>query len=254
MPGCIWSGSFTRAQLARWYGSIPARYSCRNYAGAPDVAQKSALNYAAARVCLPGVRIVLGGCPKGFFLPVPFIGRVSGATDFAAVLVKRGQPAAKLCAGISGEAFVLEATALGLGSCWVSGSFRRSRCSPGAGQGETIAAVIPLGVPADREGPAGRRRKPLASLCKGDPAAWPFWAFKAAEAVRMAPSALNRQPWRFSFAGNTLRISGGRFGRLDDGIAILHAECAMSDTPHSWRTAKGLGGVLLSAEENDEPV
>ncbi|MBM3310011.1 MAG: nitroreductase, partial [Candidatus Aminicenantes bacterium] len=57
------------------------------------------------------------------------------------------------------------------------------------------------------------------------------WPLKALEAARLAPSATNRQPWRFEVGDGsiTVRIDGGREGgrfskRLDCGIAMLHLE------------------------------
>lgn len=255
MSACLWSDFYTRAQLQRWYGAIAARSSCRAYQAAADIAQKSALNYAAERVCLPGVRIVLAPATgKHAFGPTPFSGSFSGVTDFAALIIRRTDPDAKLKAGISGEAFVLEACALGLGSCWVSAGFRRRRCGVALRRSERVAALIPFGIPGALKGPPGRSRKTLASLCSSDPVSWPYWAFRASEAVRMAPSARNRQPWRLSFSGNTLRLSSARFGQLDDGIAILHAQCAMAEIPHTWRCGHDGRSVLLSVSETDVPV
>jgi hypothetical protein len=59
---------------------------------------------------------------------------------------------------------------------------------------------------------------------------WPAWARAAMDAVRVAPSAMNRQPWRFALEGNELRLHFAGVDtpraskRLDCGIAMLHAE------------------------------
>ena len=57
------------------------------------------------------------------------------------------------------------------------------------------------------------------------------WQHEALEAARLAPSAVNRQPWRFSFDDRSITIDpdSGRDSykisrRLDCGIAMLHLE------------------------------
>ena len=46
---------------------------------------------------------------------------------FAAVIVQEGDPKNVVNAGISGEMFLLKAVELGLGGCWVSGTFKRGQ-------------------------------------------------------------------------------------------------------------------------------
>lgn len=251
---CAWSGFYQPSQLKRWMQFIPRRFSCRAYAGPMQIAQKSALHYAAARVCLPHTRIVLGDCPPGMFYPIPFVSTITGADSYAAVIADMAYEDAALWAGISGQAFVLEATALQLGSCWVAGNYRRKDCDARPEGREKVLAVIALGVPGDPDGASGRSRKPLKLLCLDDPAQWPLWAYRTAEAVRAAPSAMNLQPWRFSYAGNTMQLRFSRVG-LDAGIAVLHAECALQDRPHRWRQGARRGDWLIQqTEENDVPA
>jgi len=54
---------------------------------------------------------------------------------------------------------------------------------------------------------------------------------KALEAARLAPSAVNRQPWRFFLGENAIAVSLDKVRdtdkisrRLDCGIAMLHLE------------------------------
>ncbi|MFO8063632.1 MAG: nitroreductase family protein, partial [Spirochaetia bacterium] len=75
-----------------------------------------------------------------------------------------------------------------------------------------------------------RTRKPLERLCTGEElGGWPGWAKAAAEAARLAPSAVNRQPWIFRFDGTELTVEvdpsgggGSSAKRLDCGIALRH--------------------------------
>lgn len=247
----VWQGIYQLPQLRRWQEAISSRFSCRAYAAPAELSQLSALAYAAQRVCLPGTRIAIASSgAEQLIIPVPLFPRFEGLRQYAVLMARRDLPMAGLIAGISGQAFVLEAAQLGIGSCWVSGNYRRGAARAHCREEEQVLAVIPFGQPADPQGALKRRRRDLGALCQDDPAAWPHWAYKAAEAVRQAPSAMNRQPWRLSFSGATLRLSSPRFGSLDDGIAVLHLEAACCRCERSWRSASDGRSILLKAEEN----
>ena len=146
MPSCPLNRFFSPAQCARYYGVISRRYSCRAYAAAPDAGELAALNYAAARVCLPGTRIVLADCTDQLFFGVPLVERIRGARKCAYVIAQDGMEKPKLLAGVSGEAFVLEAAAMGLDTCWVTGTYRRGEVPQEMlSDGERLIAVIALG-------------------------------------------------------------------------------------------------------------
>ncbi len=165
-------------------------------------------------------------------------GRVKGAPH---CLVMIGPKGAAAEVGYVGEAAVLETTALGLGSCWVGGLFDpdRARALTDLTPGERVLAVSPVGWTTESETWTERtmaavaqshRRRPLNVIASGC-GAWPAWARRGAELARLAPSAMNRQPWRFAFEDgavtliqdsprDTYRIPK----RLDCGIAMLHFE------------------------------
>lgn len=248
MDPCALNGFYAPAQRARFLAAVSRRQSVRAYAAPPDVAQKSALSYAAARVCLPGVRIEMGEAePDALFRAMPLVGRVTGTGRYAAIIVDERAPRAHLHAGVSGEAFILEAVSLGLGTCWLA-AFKRGGVDLPLREGERIAAITPLGVAAEE--PEGHKRKKLTEICGGDPTAWPLWAYQAAECVRFAPSAMNLQPWRLSFAGRTLLLSRTAFGGpLDLGIALLHMSLGVGDKEHVIRWGEGREIASLIAED-----
>ncbi len=223
----------------------------RAYTDGPDVSQLSALHYAAARLALPGARLALGESdPEKLYRRLPFVAPVHGSRRYAAVICDESVPRAALHAGICGEALALEAVSLGLGTCWVA-AFRRAGADIPLEEGEKLLAVIALGVPADEGGP--RKRKKLTEICSPDPAAWPLWAYNAAECVRIAPSAVNLQPWRLAFAGRTLTLFSTRAGAgLDLGIAALHMTLGVGDKPHVMRWGEGREIISLIAEDRLE--
>ena len=248
MEASILNTFYSPAQLARWRGAVPGRYSCRGYAGAPDADQLAALSYAAQRVCLPGTRIEIASCTEDLFVRVPLVERIHGTDQYAAIIADMEQSLPRTLAGISGEAFVLEAAALGVGTCWVSGTYRRGAVNVKLSENERVVAVTPLGLAAG-DPPQKRRRKKLSDICNSAPENWPLWAYQAAEAVRQAPSAVNLQPWSLSYGQRTLRLLGRKADSLDMGIAILHMAAAAGGSRQHWEWGEGKCVAHLIVEE-----
>ena len=238
------------AQRQYYQEAMARRYSCRAYSRPLSDKQASNLSALAARVCLPGVRIAIAPCPENLFFGLPIVGKIHGMSHYACIFVQQDADHAAIRAGISGEAFVLEATAVGIGTCWVSGSYRRSAVSAACQTGEKLLAVTPLGIPDEGHSKALGRHKPPEKLCTTDFSAWPCQAQQAVQNVCCAPSAVNLQPWKLSYAGHTLTLTaGGKTDTLDMGIAMLHMECAM-DGAHRWTWGEGKNVAHLSIEEN----
>lgn len=134
-------------------------------------------------------------------------GLISGASAFIVPAVFPG-PGAMEDVGYIVEKAVLEATAKGWASCWIGGVFSRGKAAEVVGlrAGELVPAVIALGRPAERRSLAdrlvtgaakSRSRKPLDQILfspNGATFAEPW--LSAARALRDAPSASNKQPWR----------------------------------------------------------
>lgn len=249
MMDCALNGFYSPAQRERFYAAVSKRRSIRKFSAPPDVAQKSALSYAAARVCLPGVRMELGeGKPETIFRKLPLVGGVTGTDRYAAVIADERDDLSRLYAGISGEAFALEAVSLGLGTCWL-GSFRSKGIDISLEKHEKIVAIIALGI-SDEE-PRELKRKKLTDICYGNPTLWPLWAYNAAECVRMAPSAINMQPWKMAFAGCTMALLQSHFGSdLDLGIALLHMSLGVGEKKHEIRLGEGREVATLIAAED----
>lgn len=232
MSECFPDALYAPGQREKYRQAALNRRSVRAFCAAPDQHQMEALNSLCESVCLPGVRIVTGVCDDRLFVSFPVVGAVIGCRRYAAVIVDKTVPRSVLYAGVMGENLVLEAESMGLSTCWVAGSFRRSRVEIETGKNEKIAAVIAMGVSAETVTGA-RVRKKLSDICLQDPSSWPLWAFSAAENVRIAPSALNRQPWRLAFSGRTLLLK--RAPMADDlsmGIALQHMICGIGEKPY----------------------
>jgi nitroreductase len=240
--------------FSRWHAAIPLRRSRRRYDSSPlEPAQLDQLQtvcgefrpYPEARseMVSESPDSILRGIAGSY-------GKVKGASALIAFIGDINDPYVNEKVGYTGEGVVLEATAMGLGTCWVGGSmfFRRdvAESAVGAAEKERVFAVTPVGHTAkglslEERAQTGfgmfHRRKPLAEMVSGlEEKEWPDWIKAALEAARLAPSAVNRQPWRFDVKPDSITVSVDStmmdFGvskRLDCGIAMLHIEVAALD-------------------------
>jgi hypothetical protein len=193
---------------------------------------------ARSRLATDPVRTVFKGIIGSY-------GRVKGAPAFIAFIGGMDDPFVQEKVGYTGEGIILEATALGLGTCWIGGFFRPEVVTSviDVSDEEQVLAVTPVGYARQSESweeksmtRFGRShgRLPLSRLARGLPREkWPGWANVSLEAARLAPSAANRQPWGFDVQDDGVtvfvRTGGPEFNvskRLDCGIAMLHLEVA----------------------------
>ncbi|MFP4020498.1 MAG: nitroreductase family protein [Halanaerobium sp.] len=147
--------------------------------------------------------------------------------------------------GYIGEAAILEATALGLGSCWVGARYipDRSTLKLNLKKDERLVAVTPIGYSSENYNLTRhfisklfphRDRKDIKELCPdGYDVDWPGWVKNAIKLGSYAPSRLNRQPWRFYYGDGRLVVDckgePSAYKRLECGIALLHVEIGALD-------------------------
>ena len=159
------------------------------------------------------------------------------------------------------EKLILRMTLLGLGTCWMGGTFNRAGFAHriGLSGDEVIPAITPVGYAAHRKSivdatfrrmVGADNRKPWSLLFFAGDAKAPLTREAAGpyatplDCVRLAPSASNRQPWRIikdSDAGTFhffLKRTPG-LGRVmkaadlqlvDIGIAMSHFELASAES------------------------
>ncbi len=170
-------------------------------------------------------------------------GMFSGVRTLMVLAGKTDDPNRREKVGYFGERLVLEATAWGLGTCWVAGSFDRNHPALGVPEGDELECVIPVGfVP---EGKAVRERiihrlthgfgkggndadGTLKAFVEAD-SPLPDAARAGIEAALKAPSAKNGKPLRFSWRDGTLTAAIPDtywMQWVDLGIAKLHFELA----------------------------
>lgn len=220
------------------------RTSCRNFSKPLDASDLAMLSYAIGRCAMPGARLVLMPVDESLFTGTLLgQGRISGCTLVAVVIACGPEPLCRVNAGILGEAFVLEATSQGIGTCWLTGSYKRKQLTLPLAEKETVLAIIALGKPeAPLAAPEERRRRPLDRLCRDTLSGTPL---AMAELVRIAPSAANGQPWSICCPDeHHMTLTVGEHNLLEGGIALCHAELGISSR-HSWRFSS-LRGQLIA--------
>ena len=153
--------------------------------------------------------------------------------------------------GYAFEKLVLYAQSLGIGTVWIGGTMDRGAFEKAMelSEDEVMPCVSPLGYPAERMSVRERvMRKGVKADSRFSFEKIAFWnsfdtplpadaagkLFLPIEAVRLAPSAVNKQPWRIVAMDGTVHfylqrsknLKGGRLDmqRIDMGIALCHFE------------------------------
>ncbi len=227
-----------------WYRAIFIRHSRRIYTGQFPEEEKMARVEKVCREFRPfaeaRAELVRFRPDQIFRGLIGQYGRVNEAPCYAAFIGDLSSPHVQEATGYTGEGIILEATTLGLNTCWVGGFFRPEMVKHHVPlqENEKILSVTPIGYAVEKKGfqekslsafVRSHRRRPLAALVDR-PISEP-WMEKALEAARVSPSAVNRQPWRFQIKKNEVivltdsrRSASPISKRLDCGIAMLHFE------------------------------
>jgi nitroreductase len=239
---------------SRWHRAIEERRSRRRFD--PNLPPAQDALAALDKVCneftpFPHARsrLVAESANRVFKGIVGGYGKVKDAPAFIAFIGNMDDPFAQEEVGYTGEGIILEATALGLNTCWVAGFFRPEIVASliEMRNNERVLAITPVGHALESESweeklmtrfGRSHNRLALSKLVRGLPREkWPDWVNIGLEAARLAPSAMNRQPWSFDVQDDSVtvfvRTRGLEFNvskRLDCGIAMLHLEVAAADS------------------------
>jgi nitroreductase len=253
--------------------AIRERVSTRSFDGTPLSTDQVAALEAAFADCLPapfGSRprfALVTAEPGAAAAKMGTYGLLAKVPAYVVGAVRLGGMAMEDF-GYAMEGIVLRATELSLGSCWLGGVFDRGKAAKALrlGEGEVVPAALALGKPAATRSlqdrivfaAAGARRRKLPSELFFRPSASGAWGplgvlgeWEAVlEAVRYAPSASNKQPWRMlADAGKgelhlylnedklyNAALKPVSLQCIDMGIALRHIEAAAQ--------AKGFAGEI----------
>lgn len=148
--------------------------------------------------------------------------------------------------GYFGEIVVLECTAMGLGTCWIGGTYDKKSCEKQVkiGEQDQLAAVISVGYTKENKtlkekiisGLAHRKTKTKEEMYSSQELVIPEEFIKGMIAVQKAPSAMNGQPVKFNYYNGIVIAdvdNKKEYKKIDLGIAMLHFELGtLSDK--SW--------------------
>ncbi|MCR5507315.1 MAG: nitroreductase family protein [Lachnospiraceae bacterium] len=179
---------------------------------------------------------------------------LTGETLYVAGKIEK-KPYADVAYGYALEKLVLYAWSLGLGTVWIGGTMKREDFEKAAGLkiGYMMPCISPLGYPARkrslketmmRKGVGADNRMAADKLffdsawgnplkCEGDMS-------DVLEMVRLAPSAVNRQPWRIVLKDGVYHFyekkdkgyvneNTGDLQKIDVGIALCHFTMGLDD-------------------------
>ena len=194
-------------------------------------------------------------------------GWIKGANEYLA-LIYQTAPFAETAAAYLFEEVVLYCTSIGLGTCWLGGSFSRSDFKKQLilAPNEKLRIVSPVGYAytGDKkrflekyivQSEKNRMRKPFETLFFNLNFDNPLTAtaageyFQPLEMVRLAPSANNKQEWRILFEEKALHFYKKpypMFDAIDMGIALCHFELSCKELG-----LKGHYELLEEAPVND---
>ena len=183
-------------------------------------------------------------------------GMLTGVRNYAGLIAHKDDREAAERLGYYGELLMLHAVSMGLGTCWVGGSFDRGSCPFILTECEEIVCTIALGVTNERNSPrerffyAATHRKPkTAEQMMSADAPVPDWFLAGMRAVEKAPSAVNRQPVLFSYKNGAVTAGLEKVSTsslLDLGIAKLHFELGAGNGSGrgTWAWGNGAGFAM----------
>ena len=230
--------------------TIKKRISCRTYSDRPVEPRVKAelLDFIHSNTITPFGNIVrfhlidLTEAEKDEMKSFGTYRVIKGARLFIAGTITRGTHAMEDY-GYCMEKNILHATARGLGTCWLGGTFKKTGFAGriGVTHSELLPAVTPVGYPAVKKSlmekvfrfaASSHKRKPWDELFfHGNPQT-PLDAAAAEsyadvlECVRLAPAASNKQPWRIikDPGGTTFHFYLERTKGYDTGAQDIHLQ------------------------------
>lgn len=204
----------------KWCTAIYERAAVRSFTGEPTDEQLKKLGDLCRKLSWQGVRLRLFRGPgmRSF---------IKGTSVYCAVAIKKNT--APELAGFYGEAVALEAVSMGLGTCWM-GMFHKGIVNNAFTPEPEEKVMLLIAIGQCAKPTFAPKRKSLEVLTGMDTsaiAALDPWAKSALDAARVAPSAINLQPWRFGVEPRAISVNEGpavikTYVSFDRGIAMLH--------------------------------
>jgi hypothetical protein len=262
--------------------TIEARYSVRNYIDKPIEKEKLDILKSFIEENKKGPMgnevtfhiIDASEYDKAELKSLITYGMIKGSSTYVVGVVKPGEYAMEDF-GYCMEKIILKATELGLGTCWLGGTFNRGGFAKKVNLSgeELLPSITPIGYTADKKTMkeniirtlvgAKKRKKPEELFFSNNVGTSlnldTIGAYaKVLEAVRIGPSASNKQPWRIiKDSQNFYHIfseedekynntfNGIKIQNIDMGIAMCHFELSAKEL--------GITGQWVKSKPEVEP-
>jgi len=184
-------------------------------------------------------------------------GVIKGSNNYIGATVANDELALEAL-GYEFEKLILYLTSLGIGTCWLGGTFNRSSFANAMAvkENEIFPAISPIGYPSGKKRFADSLVRMIAKSNQREPWNKLFFNKKFStrlstedagayafplEMTRLAPSASNKQPWRIVQDGTTYHFYeaqapgystrlGYDIQKVDLGIAACHFHLAALET------------------------
>ncbi|HYF75097.1 MAG TPA: nitroreductase family protein [Candidatus Nitrosocosmicus sp.] len=166
--------------------------------------------------------------------------------------------------GFTLQGIVLALTTMGLATCWLGGTIKDGLLDGiiGIPEGQSPQLMVAFGYPAKGKSPFRRssseaKRKDISEITSGSMDI--TWS-RIVSAVRLAPSAVNNQPWRLVFKEGKVNVYSARTGNfitkhllrplnlIGIGIALCHAMVAARHFSRNIRFTKDCSAAMKDME------
>ena len=172
-------------------------------------------------------------------------GVIKGGKYYLTAACKKGENPITL--GYALEKIVLYCTSLGLGTVWMGGTYNKSQFAKAMKlqEDEELLIIVPVGYESDKKsfvaklmGNHNKQRKEFETIFFDKTVGTPLTRNAAGryetalEMVRLAPSAMNQQPWRAVKQGERFDfyvVNTKGLKRIDLGIALAHFYMTLSE-------------------------
>ncbi|MBE5962774.1 MAG: nitroreductase Nfs [Lachnospiraceae bacterium] len=186
-------------------------------------------------------------------------GVIRGANYFLVTACEKDE-ISYLALGYALEKVILYCTSLGLGTVWLGGTFQRGEFAKAIElkEKEVLPIVAPVGYEGGKKtllgtifGNHGKQRKAFEDIFFDKAFAVPLKKENAGiygeplEMLRLAPSAVNKQPWRVVKDGENIHfylVAEKGLNHVDLGIGLSHF--------HVQAMEKGINGTFVVAKDS----
>ena len=193
------------------------------------------------------MKLVIGGGDELFDGFRKSYGLFVGVQNYIAVISDANVSDRMEKEGRFGEKLVLEATSMGMSTCWVGTNYDRTSAMKLCGENDMLDCVIAIGYSDEKHSLKERmmeygmkkQNKTIESLIEADSHV-PEWFQRGMNAVYLAPTARNLRPFVFKYEnGEVSAFCTGQTdtAMIDLGIAKLHFELGAGEG--TWEYGSG---------------